>query len=284
MSSLVQNTPEWLEYRKSKIGASDAPIIMGVSQWDTCFTLWEKKLGLKYEAEMSFAMKRGHDLEEEARKSFEKYTGLIVFPQVMQHPKHEWMIASLDGIDFAHENIVEIKCPGFDDHSIALSGKVPDKYYPQLQHQLEVTGLDKAFYYSYDGSYGKLLEVKRDDSYIKLMVDKEKAFWKCLQNLEPPELSDKDYISKDDELWSMAAESWIKCNTELQYWKAREEEMRESLIALSSGNNSKGGGIKLSKFIRKGNVEYKSIPELRGVDLDKYRKRPIECWRVSKYD
>src|SRR5689334_6309347 len=142
MSALLQNTSEWLEMRRNKIGASDAPVIMGVSPWKTPFQLWEEKLGIGKEKETTASMRRGIDMEEEARQKFEELTGHIVFPKVMFHPDYEYLMASLDGIDMDHKVAVEIKCPGREDHECAMDGVVPEKYKPQLQHQLEVTGLD----------------------------------------------------------------------------------------------------------------------------------------------
>lgn len=43
--NLLQNTQEWEKFRLQKIGASDAPIIMGVSPWKTPFQLWLEKQG-----------------------------------------------------------------------------------------------------------------------------------------------------------------------------------------------------------------------------------------------
>lgn len=275
-----QNSPEWLDMRRNKIGASDAPVIMGVSPWKTPYQLWEEKLGFSGDRAQSRAMDRGNALEETARMCFEKETGLIVVPQVVQHPDYEWMIASLDGIDFASKNIVEIKCPGKVDHQCALDGEVPSKYMPQMQHQLEVTGLNKGYYYSFDGQNGKVIEVYRDQNYIDSLLDREMAFWGCMVNLESPKLTDRDYIVKDDELWSAAASSWLKIHRELEELKAKEEELRESLICLSGKNNVKGAGVRLSKIIRKGAVDYKKIPEIRDVDLEAYRKSPIESWRI----
>ncbi len=57
MSALIQHSNEWLELRKNKIGASDAPIIMKVSPWKTPYRLWEEKLGLT-ECVSNQAMKR----------------------------------------------------------------------------------------------------------------------------------------------------------------------------------------------------------------------------------
>ena len=46
----IQGTSEWLENRKNHIGASDAPVVMGVSPWDTPYKLWENKLGRRITA------------------------------------------------------------------------------------------------------------------------------------------------------------------------------------------------------------------------------------------
>lgn len=284
MSALVQNTPEWLQMRRNKIGASDAPIIMGVSPWRTPYQLWEEKLGIGKDINLNSYMQRGHDLEETARKEFERMTGLIVIPQVIQHPEYEWMIASLDGIDFCHKDIVEIKCPGREDHQTALEGIVPAKYYPQLQHQMEVTGLNKAYYFSFDGVAGKIIEVYRDDKYVEDLIKKELQFWRFMQDLDAPPMTERDYVERDDDLWNMASHSWLKCHKELQSLKAREEELRETLVALSGRSNSKGNGIKLSRVIRRGYIDYKEIPEIRHVDLEKYRKPAIETWRLSAHE
>jgi putative phage-type endonuclease len=184
----TQNTPFWLEWRRSKIGASDAPIIMQISPWTTPLQLWEQKLGLVEQKAMNFAMKRGHDLEDQARREFEKMTGLIVFPEVVQHPKIDYMVASFDGIDLFGKNIVEIKCPGKKDYQCALDGKIPEKYYPQLQHQIEVSGLEKSYYFSFNGLEGKVLEIYRDDKYIEELLRKESEFWDCVQNFREPRI------------------------------------------------------------------------------------------------
>ena len=151
---LAQNSPEWLEFRRDKIGASDAPVIMGVSPFKTPYQLYLDKVENMHQPQNS-AMKRGHDLEAEARQAFEAMyetlymDKITVVPYVVQSDIYEWMIASLDGLDMGKGVMVEIKCPGQKDHDLAMSGKIPEHYIPQLQHQLFVTGLNKMFYFSY---------------------------------------------------------------------------------------------------------------------------------------
>jgi putative phage-type endonuclease len=280
MQAYQQNTPEWEQMRLNKIGASDAPVIMGVSPWKTPYQLWEEKLGLKKNAPKTMSMERGIKLENQARDQFERLTGLVMMPQVIQHPSYEWMMASLDGIDFLGHNIVEIKCPGREDHCIALDGRIPEKYYPQMQHQLAVTDLKEAYYFSYDGQNGVIVMVPRDDEYIEKLIDAEKKFWNSVESLEAPKLVARDYVEKSDEEWTQLSSSWLECNRQLEFYKEEEERIRERLIELSDKNNCRGGGIMLSRVVRKGNVDYKAVPELKTVNLDAYRKQSIEMWRL----
>lgn len=280
MNALVQNSHKWLEFRKNKIGASDAPVIMEISPWKTPYQLWEEKLGVR-EVVMTSAMKRGTDMEEEARQAFEKETGILVFPTVKLHPENEWMMASLDGMDMEEKNIVEIKCPGKEDHFAAVSNIVPDKYYPQLQHQLAVTGLKMAYYFSYTPTSSKIIEVQRDDDYISKMIKKEREFYDCLLEFVPPKLTQRDYVERSDLEWQELSISYLNVQRELKTLEEKEKQMKEQLISLAGRSNSRGAGIKLSKIVRKGSIDYQAIPELKNMDLEKYRKTPIETWRIS---
>lgn len=274
--SVEQGSKEWLSLRNNKIGASDAPIIMGMSPWTTPFQLWQIKMGL-LQIPDNTAMKRGRDLEEQARQKFIEKVGYEVFPTVALHDSIEFMMASFDGISNDGKSIVEIKCPGREDHEKAMDGVIPEKYIPQLQHQMEIAQVECMFYFSYSERSHKILEINRDNKYIKDMIQKEKSFWECMQNLEAPELIDRDYIKRDDEEWLMLAKEWI----ELSKLEKRKEEVRMRLLDISGKCNTMGGGIKFSKIPRKGNIDYKAIPELLTVDLEKYRKSTIETFRIG---
>lgn len=279
-AELTQNTPEWLEFRRRKIGASDAPIILGVSPWKTPYQLWlEKTSGVASTA--TARQKRGLELEELARQTFEKKTGMIMFPKVVLHPTFDWMMASLDGIDMDGQSIVEIKCPGQVDHDTAKAGKIPEKYIPQLQHQLAVTGLNWAYYFSFDGMDGVIVEVQRDSDYIERMIGLEKTFWECVESCTPPPLKDRDFTHRQDAAWMEASRKWLDAQKQLEVLENEEKSLRESLIRMADNQSCHGGGIKLTRSMRKGNVQYAQVPELQGIDLDKYRKSPADYWRLS---
>jgi len=192
------------------------------------------------------------------------------------------MMASLDGMDIGKSHIVEIKCPGKEDHEMAKSGKVPEKYYPQLQHQLEVCGMDMVHYFSFDGEDGVIVEMYKDDKYIKKLVTKEQEFWECTQNFTPPAMLERDFQIKNDDLWSEASEKWLSINKKMKDLEDEEKQLRDILICMSNKRNTIGAGIKVSKVVRKGNVDYSRVHELNGVNLESYRKPPTECWKILK--
>jgi len=209
MIALEQGSQEWLDFRKTRIGASDATIIMGDSPWSTAYQLWEQKTGLREPTPANPWMQRGIDLEPIARECYIRESGNVVTPLVMGHHKHRWMIASLDGITEDLQHIVEIKCSGEKDHALAKSGIVPPKYYAQLQHQLEVSRCDVVDYFSYrsDDDF-VIIQVQRDEEYILTMLEAEKAFWDKVQNfIEPEKVArdhEKQFIERFDEEWQKA--------------------------------------------------------------------------------
>jgi putative phage-type endonuclease len=281
LRDLEQGTAEWLSLRTTKITSTDAAVIVGASHWKTRIQLYNEKISdTPITTFVNDRMKRGTDLEPIARQLFCIQNGVEVYPRVVTR---EWAMASLDGMSDDGKHIVEIKCPGEKDHACALAGRVPDHYYPQLQHQLYVTGLQSIFYYSFDGTDGVTIVVKRDDAYIEKMVEQEKIFYDCLINKTPPEPSENDYVEREDELWSQCAQQWKYTNEQIKSLEKEEEHLRKQLIFLSGASNVRGGGLSLCRVIRSGHIDYSKIPELRGVDLDKYRKPSIDTWRITTH-
>lgn len=183
---MIQGSQEWLEFRKDKIGASDAPVIMGISPWKKPLKLWEEKVGLKDDKISSYVMRRGLEMEPLAREYFNSMLDLDMQPYVTINFNYPWMMASLDGYDAKNNLALEIKCPGKVDHDLALQGKIPEKYYAQLQHQMCVMDLNEIYYVSFDGLSGPILQVKRDQNYIDLLLEKEINFVNCIESFTPP--------------------------------------------------------------------------------------------------
>ncbi len=275
---IEQGSQEWLDFRKLHITATDASAIMGANPWKSKTQLYHEKLSNDPPMIPNERMQRGIDLEPVARDLFALQTGVEVQPRVVVK---DWQMASLDGIDVFAQKIVEIKCPGEKDHAIALSGKVPSHYYPQLQHQMYVCDVDEMYYFSFDGFDGVIVTVKRDNEYIAKMIVEERKFYECIMNKIPPEPEESDYIQKDDSEWELYASEWMFVTSQIKGLEKKEQELREKLIELTGQYNSKGAGISLCQVQRKGAIDYSKIPLLKGLDLESYRKPSSSSWRIT---
>jgi putative phage-type endonuclease len=175
---LDQGTPEWLEWRHKGIGASDAPIIMEENPWKNIPDLLRHKRGAPRDQGGNAAMARGTMLEPEARKQYILRRGMDIQPACLQSTQYEWMRASVDGISFDGNIVVEIKCGDSVYRKTSLSGRPPDYYYGQLQHILAVTGFASIDFWCYLPKCRELLvTVNRDDNYIRRLLEAEYKFW-----------------------------------------------------------------------------------------------------------
>lgn len=180
----------WMQWRTKGIGASDTPIILGVSPWKTRKELWEEKTGLVVrEQKSNWAIDRGNRLEPLARTHYELMVGFDSPPCFLQHYKYSFIRASLDGFNKSNNIILEIKCPSKKDHQNALNGLVPKKYYPQIQHQLFVSSAMKCDYFSFDGHNGCIVEVFPDHAFMAAMVMHIIDFWDCIMTKKEPSQS-----------------------------------------------------------------------------------------------
>ena len=279
---LQQNTPEWHVWRQQGLGASDAPVIMGEAAFKTPRMLWSIKTGRVQEEAPGPAARRGRGLERVARLAYEREVGIQMEPLCLVHDQLEWMRASLDGLSFDGSTVLEIKCPtNVRDQDAAKAGSVPPHYYAQLQHQLEVARAEELHYWSFDGSMGSLVRVRPDGDYLKRLLDAEAAFWRLVrENVWPEPTGDELDLSTDPE-WRQVALGYCEAKLRLENAAAEERKLRAMLENLATARRTFGCGVELLRSSRKGTVDYTAVPELRGVNLEPYRKRPVPVVRIN---
>jgi putative phage-type endonuclease len=280
--NLEQGSNEWLSYRRNKIMASDAPILMNESPWGSPYSLWTDKLGLNPPREVNSAMQRGKDLEPIILEAAERRLQMRLKPAVLQHPIIKYMGASVDAISEDGKTVCEFKTAGRMDHDQVKDGIVPKKYIGQLNHILEVCGLEKILYCSYSAA-GEILyyTYERDDKYIGHMLQREEEFWLCMQEFSPPPMLDCDFRIRDDEKWEAMAYRYQYVTKQLKELEKEQEILKQALIQEAKDMPTKGGGVRLAKQARKGFVQYDKVPQLIDVDLELYRKPPTTYWRVT---
>ncbi len=160
--SLEQRSQDWIVWRKTGLGSSDAPVLWNGKHFSkTIDQLRLDKanslLGLKVkEGRKNSAMQRGIDSEGSVLDRYREFSELDSGPCCGVHDDHDWMKASFDGLATrkgvtipAEIKTCGIKHDGSSDHYDALDGRIPEKYLPQLDHQLLVAGSTLAHYVSY---------------------------------------------------------------------------------------------------------------------------------------
>ncbi len=191
-------TNEQLEMRKSGIGGSEAAAVLGLSKWSTPLQVYLKKKGL-LEVEQNDAMYWGSKKEALIREVYQEKTGMTVLvPDMMKHPKYDFMLANVDGIANGHR-LLEIKTAAFD-HEWGESGSttIPQDYYVQVQHYLAVTQLKIADLVVLIGSSDyRSYEIEPDLEFQEMMIAGESQWWENFKNdVEPEPTSYDDVIAK----------------------------------------------------------------------------------------
>jgi putative phage-type endonuclease len=277
MNEIIQGSETWKELRKTKITSTDSSVIMGCNPWKTPYSLWRQKMDLDPPEEENEAMRRGSEMEPHARKWFINETGIQCEPKVVFK---DFMMASLDGLSSDQNLVVEIKC-GSKAFEQAMKGEIPDYYMCQIQHAMYCAGVSVCYYVVFNGKDGIIIDVHLQPYFIIDMLQKEKEFYQCLISFTPPTMTTKDYQTRSDSEWNNLADSYRNAHQALKDAEQLEKILRDQLIELTGGSSSMGAGIKLSKIPRKGNIDYTKIPELIGLDLEPYRKKGSEYWRIS---
>lgn len=184
---------KWLNERRKGIGGSDAAAICGLSPYRTPLQVWEDKRGLSRAVPDNEAMKWGRTLEPVIRQEYSDRTGraVKVLPPdapILHHPKYEFMLANLDGFT-DDRRIVEIKTAKFPTGwGEPGSDEIPLVYMFQVQHYMTITAFPIAdVAVLIGGSDFRLYEIPADKELQEMLIEKEAAFWKLVQEAIPPE-------------------------------------------------------------------------------------------------
>lgn len=195
---------QWLKERSAGIGASEAPAVLGVSPWATALDVWAEKTGIvDGDRPESRAMVMGHRLE---RIVADEYRAKHAAEQVINpgryaiqwHPEGLPMFATLDRVIARGEHdrgILEIKTTG-ERWASDWEIEPPLHVQVQVQHQLACTGLSWGVVAVLIGGRDyREFDVSRDDQFIKVLTERELAFWRHVQEGTRPAAGAADAIA-----------------------------------------------------------------------------------------
>ena len=148
---MIRTDVEWLEWRRTGIGGSDAAAILGENPWKSNEDVWEEKvLGREFKINCMEAVEYGKAAERPLIELFK-----LDYPQyevehgeymTAQHPDHPFLIATLDGklIDkqTGEKGVLEVKTANILSSMSREKWKdqIPNNYYIQVLHYMMVTG------------------------------------------------------------------------------------------------------------------------------------------------
>ena len=178
-----QGSPEWLASRLGRPSASNlGRLVTGSGKPSSSAESYinemiaERLTGRSKPFYTNEHMERGNALEPEAREAYEFITEFeVVETGFILHDSEEFG-CSPDGL-VAEQGGLEIKCPSDSVHvSYLRAGKVPSKYYQQVQGCLWITGREWWDFMSYHPEMPHLLvRAHRNEKYIEAMAEQVEA-------------------------------------------------------------------------------------------------------------
>ena len=154
--NLTQGTPEWLAVRAKHFTASEAPAMLGLSKYQTRSELLrQKKTGLTPEVDTGTQrlFERGHAAEAAARPIAEALIEDELFPATgMAEIDGLPLLASFDGITMDELTIFEHKLWNQGLADFIQTDDLPDTHWPQVEHQLLVSGAERCLFVVSDGT------------------------------------------------------------------------------------------------------------------------------------
>lgn len=275
--------------RLTGIGGSDAAVVAGMSEWKTPLALYLEKRGEVPRSEGQEFLKVRKALEPAVRQMYTERTGRIVnvIDDMLRHPKHDWMVAHLDGLCTFENRGIEIKTArSMKEWGEPGTDQIPEAYLLQVQHYMAVTAIpvfDVAALFGLDRM--EIYTVESDPDLQSTLIDLEAEFWKRVKNGNPPEptcladvrakfrMSTATKIVADDK----AMEAFARLAVAKANIKAHKAE-EDAALAILCGHM----GINDTLVTDTGTVlaTWKQAKGRTGFDLDRFKSEHPDLYRA----
>lgn len=191
---MTTDRSDWLDRRRSAIGASEAAALFDAHPWLSQYALWCDKRGLKPDEPQNEFMRAGIMLEPVVAAYYAEDTGRTL----IDHGRHDWRRhpnAPL-GCTLDREIVaIDERGPGALELKTAIEWKaddwkdgIPLEYQCQIQTQLAVTGWKWGSVAVLVGGHAfHWYDVERDDTFIAELEARAAAFWERVESGNAPE-------------------------------------------------------------------------------------------------
>jgi hypothetical protein len=85
----------------------------------------------------------------------------------------------------------------------------------------------------------------------------------------------------NDTMWLITAKDLYNVQQDIKNLEQKASDLAHLLKELSNQEPKSFGGMKYAYFTRAGSIDYSLIPELKGLELEQYRKAPVKAWKLE---
>lgn len=95
-------------------------------------------------------------------------------------------------------------------------------------------------------------------------------------------MTQKDYVQNDEAQVRASMERALQYQKDIKNLERLFEQEKEFLKSSAGQSSMKSGSGKITRIISKGRLDYdKMIEDYKIDNVEGYRKKPIESWRIS---
>jgi putative phage-type endonuclease len=229
----------FLEQRRRYLGGTDIPAILGLSPWASPLSVYLDKIGEAPERDETMAMRRGLHLERFIADEFCRARPGHVTYQPKPLLRTEWGFpagAQIDAFVASEEHprtpLALLECKAAFRSFAAwdpASGELPDNYYVQVQWQLAVADLSRAYAAADVGDEElRIVPIEADARVQERLIEAGLDFW--TRHIEPRIPPEPDGSGRDGKaLAAMWPETVAEPPLELEGDESAEELLREFL-------------------------------------------------------
>lgn len=191
---------QWLAARRHGIGASEIAAVMGLSPWESPFSLFWRKLN-GWDIETTDTMRTGTLLEPViadwwAYQAMEDGLGTGDAGLLFAHPERPWQLATPDRLvrDIFAQAVAVLECKwvaqSWDGWGPAGTDQIPVYYRTQVLWQLDVIGVDDWYLAALGPGGFREYCGRRDAKDLRIMREAGRRFMDRLNAGTPPPVDD----------------------------------------------------------------------------------------------
>lgn len=288
---LTPGSPEWVAERRTGLGGTDMPKILGVSRFGGPMDVFLEKRGLTAPLIETEAMTWGKLLEDPVAREYARKVGRSVrrAADFLRHPEYPFLFSNIDRWSLKRGTpvrVLEVKTAGefmSKDYGEEGSDQVPPDYLIQVMHYLSVTGKDVGdLAVLIGGQRHRVFTIERDRELIEGMTEIANDFWEATKQGEPPELDSSEgtalYLAHafadkgterpmDDDLARLATMD-LALKAGIDERTKERETVRNQIRGLMGDNRwAEGLGVRVVYSAVKGRstVQWDRLLEARGI-------------------